>query len=137
MTAWRARLVVLRSEHTGANSAVSAKSPDGSPNGAFGIRVETPRQATEVGADRARHDRVAFLLRAAEEAEATLRATDLGLDAERAMLASYYAEREAEPPPDAYRFPCGKLVKLKDRTWSNARGWCCPSCHSAEAANGR
>lgn len=52
VTAWRARLAVLRSEHADANRAESADSPDGSPlgaNGAFGIRVAAPRQAAKAG----------------------------------------------------------------------------------------
>jgi hypothetical protein len=141
VTAWRARLAVLRSEHADANRADSADSPDGSAigtNGAFGIRVDAPRQSTEAGADRSWRDRVACLLRAADEAITALRAPDPELDAERAVLAAHYAERDTLPPQlEAHCFPCGKPVRRDDRLWSDARGWCCSGCYQAESSDDR
>ena len=83
-------------------------------------------------------DRAAFLARAAEEAEAALRAPDPELDAERAVLAEHYAEREGGPPPlEAFCFPCGEPVTLDKRVWSDARGWCCSRCYPAESSGDR
>jgi hypothetical protein len=139
VTAWRARLAVLRSEHGDAIGAKGAESPDSSAIGtssAFGMRVDTPRQATEAGADRSWRDRGACLLRAANEAIAALLAPDPELDAERAVLAAHYAERDALPPQlQAYCFPCCKPVMLDDRMWSDARGWCFSGRDSAESSD--
>ena len=83
-------------------------------------------------------DRAAFLARAAEEAEAALRAPDPELDAERAALAEHYAELESAPPPlEAYCFPCGRSLMRRDRVWSDARGWCCSSCCPTGPPDGR
>ncbi len=141
MTAWRARLAVLRSEHADANRADSADSPDGSAigtNGAFGIRVDAPRQSTEAGADRSWRDRVVCPLRAADQAKAALRAPDPELDAERAVLAALYDERDALPPQlEPHCFPCGKPVMRDDRLWSDGWGWCCSSCWPTEPPDDR
>jgi hypothetical protein len=90
--------------------------------------------------------RAAFLLHAAEDALAALAGPELGPvlqvgqldhdDAERAALAEHYAEPEAVPPAGAapvYCFPCARPVLLRDRTWSEARGWCCATCSPAVA----
>ncbi len=117
-----------------ANPAKAAKPP---LSGAGGLAALA---ALAVSKDPRREvrDRAAFLARAAEEADAALRAPDPELDAERAVLAEHYAEREAGPPPlEAYCFPCGKRLMRRDRVWSDARGWCCPSCCPAEAPDDR
>jgi hypothetical protein len=94
-------------------------------------------------------DRAAFLLRAAEDALAALAGPELGPvlqvgqldhdDAERAALVEHYAELVAVParPGPVYCFPCGKPVLLRDRTWSEARGWCCATCSPAVARAAR
>lgn len=115
MTAWRARRAVLRSEHADADAdrAINADSLDGSPigaNGAFGIRIDALRRAAKAGADRSWRERVACLLRAADEAEAALPAPDPERDAERAVLPEHYAERDALPPQlEAYCSPAASL----------------------------
>jgi hypothetical protein len=94
--------------------------------------------------------RAAFLLRAAEDALAALAGPELGPvlqvgqldhdDAERAALVEYYAEPVAVPPAGPgrfYCFPCGRPVLLRDRTWSEARGWCCATCSPAVARAAR
>jgi hypothetical protein len=90
--------------------------------------------------------RAAFLLRAAEDALAALAGPELGPvlqvgeadhdDAERAALVAHHAEPKALPPAGpapVYCFPCGKPVVLRDRAWSQARGWCCATCRPAVA----
>ncbi len=117
-----------------ANPAKAAKRPLA---GAGGLAALT---ALAVSKDPRREvrDRAAFLARAAEELLATLRAPDPELDAERAVLAAYYAEREAGPPPlEAYCFPCGRSLMRRDRVWSDARGWCCSSCCPTEPPDDR
>jgi hypothetical protein len=103
----------------------------------------------EGGPQRELQDRAAFLLRAAEDALAALAGPELGPvlqvgqldhdDAERAALVEHYAELVAVParPGPVYCFPCGKPVLLCDRTWSEARGWCCATCSPAVARAAR
>jgi hypothetical protein len=104
----------------------------------------------EGGPQRELQDRAAFLLRAAEDALAALAGPELGPvlqvgqldhdDAERAALVEYYAEPVAVPPAGPgrfYCFPCGRPVLLRDRTWSEARGWCCATCSPAVARAAR
>lgn len=120
------------------------------PAGAVRLRAAAPpppevltslRQHREaVAAILAGRARTAFLLRAAEDAHAALAGPEIGpvlemghLDhdaAERVALAAFYAEPGAMQPGPTYCFPCGKLVLPSDRTWSDARGWCCPACRS-------
>ncbi len=86
-----------------------------------------------------------FLLRAAEDALAALVGPELGPvlqigqvdhdEAEREALAAVYAVVDPRPPPqEAYCFPCGKPAMRADRRWSDAKGWCCASCHSEAVA---
>jgi hypothetical protein len=85
--------------------------------------------------------RVEFLLRAAEGAAWALAGAELGPvlqvgeidhdDAERAALAEFYAAPGTVPatgPAPVYCFPCGRPVLPRDRTWSEAGGWCCAAC---------
>jgi len=147
VTAWRDRLAVLR-----ARSEVSAEiyARDNSANSANRHATTTTAEAigaigpNVTGIDLAK--RAAFLLRAAEDALAALAGPERGPvlqvdqidhdDAERAALVEHYAEPVAVPPAGPgliYCFPCGKPVLQRDRTWSEACGWCCATCCPAVA----